>query len=130
MTHAIEECPHNETFQHFTSTLERLDKHTERSAIAMEEIARQGVTIFNHEVRLNKHDEDLKEAFGRFRTLEEFKALETGKETIVVEKRLFWNGVKQQMVPYVVIVCWFLFWMVDKFNVVTWFTKLFKEMRV
>jgi len=65
MPHAIEDCPQNPTLAHIQSTLERLDKHGERTAAALESIARQGAILGSHEKRLDKHDMDLREFFNR-----------------------------------------------------------------
>lgn len=63
LKHTLEECPQNPTLERFGETLSRLDSHTERTAIAMERLAAQGVMVNNHEKRLDKHDQDLGEIF-------------------------------------------------------------------
>jgi hypothetical protein len=128
-THPIEDCPHNPTFMHISKTLDRLDSHTERAAIAMEEMAAQGAILANHEARLNKHDLDLREVFGRVRIVENFQSKEEGAEEVVEKQQKFWDGVKQQVTPYALIGAVFIIYLLDKFNVSIFLAKVWKEMK-
>lgn len=148
MPHPIDDCLHNETFMHISATLKRLDRHTERTAIAMEEMAAHGAIIRNHEARINKHDVDISEAFGQLRMLQDTTAsvedidqirlrvhaveirhaTEAGAEEIVGDRRRFWDGIKQQMATNVLVWLGFAIWTIDRFNVAQKITSLFKKM--
>lgn len=149
MTHPLEDCPHNETFMHISATLKRLDRHTERSAIAMEEMAAQGAILKNHEVRMEKQDKDIGEAFSRIRILEDTTvsvedfdkvrhkvskmelqhAKEYGADEVIEKQQEFWSGVKQQVTANALMGMLFIIWLVDKFNVAQAIAKLWKEMK-
>lgn len=148
MPHPTDDCLHNETFMHISATLKRLDRHTERTAIAMEEMAAQGAIIKNHEARINKHDVDISEAFGQLRmlqdttasvedidqirlrvhTIEIGRATAAGAEEIIGERRRFWDGIKQQMTTNLLLWVGFAIWTIDRFNVAQKIAVLFKKM--
>ena len=145
--HQIEECPHNETFVHIAKTLDRLDEHTLRSAVAMEEIAKQGILIASHEKRLDGHQKDLREAFIRVKALEQTAALdsdmtavrsrveiielwhakELGAEEVVEKEKTFWNGIKQQLAPYLLTAGIFAVLVFDKLDIGGKLAKLWHE---
>lgn len=127
--HSTNDCIHNETFDHISKTLDRLDNHTERAAVAMEEMAKQSVIISNHERRLGDHDAAFREAFSRVRILEELKNRYVGAEKVIEKRQKFWDGVKQQVTPYAIVGLIFMFWLIDKFNVTQFLSKMFKEMK-
>lgn len=109
----------------------------------MEEIARQGGIIQNHENRLSKSESDVSEAFRqirhiddscaidsdvkdldeRLREIELVHAKEQGVNCILQKRTKFWDGVKQQMTPYVISGLLFIMYLIDKMN---WFQKLLK----
>lgn len=126
--HTLEDCPHNPTFVHIAKMLDRLDAHTERAAIAMEEMAKQGAIVNNHEARLNKHDLDFREAFRRIQVTELYQAKEKGAEAVIEKQTKFWDGVKQQVTPFALSGFIFIIWLLDKFNVPVSLGKLWKEM--
>ena len=146
--HSLDDCPHNPTFEHFGKTLERLESHAERQALAMEEIARNSAITESHEKRLDKVDHDFRELFGRVRimenkkadqshvvaiddrvrTIETVHATESGSKKVVEEQTKFWDGVKQQVTPFALSGFIFLIWLMDRFNVPVSLGKLWKEM--
>ena len=125
--HPIEDCPHNETFLHIGKTLDRVDRHTERVAIAMEQMAQHSIIIDLHEKRLDKHDQDFRESFDRLRKVEKHTFKEEGAEIILTDRHMFWNGVKQQLAPYLLLIGVFLILVFDKFNLGGRAAKLWKE---
>jgi hypothetical protein len=127
--HPLEDCPHNETFRHIGETLGRLDRHTERTAIAMEEMAAQGAILKNHEARLNVHEKDIDEAFERIRVVERKHDKEDGIQVVKKQRAKFWDGIKQQTTPYAFTVLFFVLWLADRFNVFQFFCRMFKEMK-
>lgn len=127
--HTLADCPHNPTFEHIAQTLNRLDAHTLRQAVAMEEIARQGVTINNHEMRIVKNTKDISSAWAAIREIETRHATEDGKEEVIEEQQKFWAGVKQQFTGPAIVGLFFILWLADKFNIPVALAKLWKEMR-
>ena len=125
----IDGCLHTETFMQIRDTLTRLDRHTERSAIAMEEMAAQGAILKNHEQRLNKNEADIDEVFERVRTVERRHDKEEGIQIVKKQQAKFWDGIKQQTTPYAFTVLFFLLWLSDRLNVFTTITKWFKEFK-
>jgi hypothetical protein len=147
--HPVEDCPHNDTFRHISETLNRLDRHTERSAIAMEEMAAQSAIIRNHEARLTEQHKNINEAFVRIRTLEdttvsdeEFQkvrhkvsklelrhARESGVEMVEEKHEKFWDDMKCKSTPFAFTFMFLLLWLSDKFNVFQNIAKWLKEMK-
>lgn len=126
--HPIDDCPHNPTFEHIAKTLDRLDSHTERTAVAMEEMAKQGAILNNHEHRLNTYEKDLRECFGRLRVVEQEQAKDQGAEEVVGQQRKFWDQVKVKLSPYLVSAVIFAIYIVDRVNLGGRLAKLWKEM--
>jgi hypothetical protein len=128
LQHALADCPHNPTFEHMIKTLDRLDSHTERTAVAMEEMAKQGAILANHEHRLNTYESDLREAFGRLRTVEQTQAKDQGADEVIGEQRKFWAQVKVALTPKILSLAIFAIYLVDRLNVGAKLAKLWKEM--
>ena len=126
--HPLEECPHNPTFEHITKTLDRLDSHTERAAVAMEEMAKQGAILSNHEHRLNTYEGDLRECFGRLRAVEQVQAKDRGATEVVVRQKRFWDQIKIRLSPYLISTVIFLIYLVDRLDLGGRIAKLWKEM--
>jgi len=137
------------TLQFFKDAELRREGREERMLIAMENVAAQGAVLEITSKRVDKHDQDLTEAFGLLRVLDQSTAsmsdmedmkkkvssLELrnaekhGQEATKRQGIIFWGGVKQQMAPYALWALFFLFWVVDKYNIVQRLAKLIAEMR-
>jgi hypothetical protein len=105
-----------------------LDDSSARTAIALEQIAAQGVMVASHEKRLDKHSADLGEAFTRLRSIELRHAEDHGAEEITGERKKFWTALKIQLAPYVMFAVFFTGWASDKFGLFQKIAKLYHEM--
>lgn len=126
--HLIEDCPQNPTFAHIGSTLNRLEGYAKRQAEAMEELAQQSIILVNHERRLDDHGAEIKDLTERVIELELVQATERGALEVSEKRCRFWDGVRQQMTPYLVGFIFFVFYMLDKFNIPQFIAKVWKEM--
>lgn len=118
--HNLDDCPQ-------APTIERMDRTLERVALALEQIAQHTVMVQAHEKRLDVHDEDFREAFERIRTIEDKHLREAGASAVIKRQTKFWDGVRQQITPYAIAGLLFLFWLLDKFDIVQRTVKLWKE---
>ncbi|MBV5338151.1 MAG: hypothetical protein J0665_01140 [Deltaproteobacteria bacterium] len=127
----------------------RREGREERMLVAMESVAAQGAVLQIQAKRIDKHDEDISEAFGLIRGISqstaskaevdiiknkldviELRHAEDHGENLVIERQTkFWDGVKQQVTPYVFIGIMFILWLFDKFNIGQAIAKLLKEMK-
>lgn len=146
--HNLEDCPHNPTFEHIIGTLKRLDTHGERTAVAMEELARNSAVVDGLSKQVDKNEHDLREVFGRVRMIENGKAevsdvkaidvrvkaielvhaKEDGSEELIEKKYKFWENVKIQLADKLILFIIFVLVVADKFNVFVWLHKLWKEL--
>lgn len=67
-------CIHNETFRSISKSFDRLEKISDRSAVAMEKIAEQGAILVNYGERIHKNEQDITEAFKQIRVLDQYAA--------------------------------------------------------
>lgn len=141
------DCVQGPTFKVIDNTLSRLEEHSERNTIALEEIARQGAMVMNHEKRLDKFDGELNQSFGQLRTLENYcrveltiisnrvstierrNAREDGVEEVTGEQKKFWSLMKQRLVGPLMVGAFFLIWVFDRLDICVKIAKLFNEMR-
>jgi len=132
-THNLADCPHNPTFDSIAATLTRLDKHTERTATALEDLVRVSVTIQNHEVRIDKNTKDIGAAWKVLREIELRHAEEHGaavvEEKIEERQQKFWDGVKQQFTEKAIMGMFFAWWLGDKFHIPTRLLNWIKEFK-
>lgn len=125
--HSLNECPQNPTIERIEDTLERLEKHGERTAIALEVIASQVVRTDYLEKRVDKHDEDLKESFSRLRIIENKHSKEAGVESVERKQEKFWTEIRIRLFTPIILVIFFILWVFDKLNIFQGVWKLFKE---
>ncbi len=137
------ECAQSEKIDNFGKSLTRLDshinsvnKHMERSeehmrrtAVALENIAAQGVLINTHENRLTKHDSHFEELFGRVRSIEAVHAKDEGIEEIEEKKEKFWSELKLKMVTPALTGLFFLLWILDRSEFFVKVATLWKEFK-
>lgn len=137
------------TLNFFKEAEVRREGREERMLIAMENVSRQGAVLEGLSTASLRHDKDIAEAFGQIRDLDQSTASLSDMELVKtkigqiewrhaeehgerrVEQRTtkFWDGVKQQVTPYVFIGLMFVFWLIDKFNITQGLKALFKEFR-
>lgn len=129
MNHSLEECPQNPTIGRIEDTLSRLDAHGERTAVALETIAAQGILVSQHEKRLDKHDEHFNELFTRVRKVELKDAKDLGAKTVENKSNRFWDQIKTNLVPYVIGSVFLFFYTMDKYDVFQKIAKIYKEMK-
>lgn len=147
--HKIEDCPHNPTFDAFGKTLDRLEGHAARQADAMEDIAKNTVIIETHEKRLDKHDQDFREVFGRVRILENEKAekcdvdflrqkvtaneikhaAENGAKKVQDRNKRFWDAIRVELSSKAVFFILMTMWVIDKYNILQLLLSWFKEFK-
>lgn len=145
--HMAEECPHNPTFDHISSTLKRLDDHGERTAVAMEKLAENSAIVAGLTKIVDKHEHDFRELFGRTRIIENGKAentdvkaidarvlkieleraAEAGEDKVIEKGSEFWKSVKIQLADKLVVLAIFIMVVADEFNIPTEILKLWKE---
>jgi hypothetical protein len=148
--HSIADCPQAATLQHHTDTmghhgeiLDRLERHSERQTLALEQIAEQGAIVKTHEKRIDRHDVMFDEIFRKARgcasdidtvshrvsVIELTHATEAGESRAEIDGSKFWDNVKIQLVPCVLVTILYLLWLIDKFGVIENIVKYFREMK-
>jgi hypothetical protein len=127
--HAVADCPQNPTLYHIMSTLDELKEHSARTASALETIAAQGVMVQVLKERVDKHDKDFSELFGRVRVVELKHARESGAAVVEGRKTRFWNHVKANLVPYILGALFTILYIIDKYDLTQKWAKIMKEMK-
>lgn len=137
------------TLSYFKEAEGRREGREERMLIAMENVAAHGATLEGLSVSSLRHDKDIQEAFIQIRALEQStassldmevikKKVETfelrhaeehGERRVQARTTKFWDGVKQQVTPYVLMGLLFIWWLSDKYDAVQKLFKLYKEFR-
>jgi hypothetical protein len=135
ITHTIDDCPQaptiatiNEAIKRVDERGERMEAHGERTAIALEEIARQGVMVQNHERRIEKNETDIDNLGEKVRQIERRHDIDHGKEEVLGERKKFWTDVKVKLAGPMMGGVFFAFWLIDRFNVLQKTMKLWREM--
>ena len=111
------------------SHMERSEEHMRRTAVALENIAAQGVLINTHENRLTKHDSHFEELFGRVRVIESVHAKDEGIEEIEEKKEKFWSEMKLKLVTPALTGLFFLLWILDRSEFFVKVATLWKEFK-
>ena len=134
--HLIDDCPQAATIATIGEAIKRVDArgermeiHGERTALALEEIVRQGVMVQNHEKRLDKTEDDINHLGEKIRVIEHRHEIDHGKEEVLGEQKKFWTEVKLRLVSPLLVTIFFFWWVSDKYNIGVKIAKLFKEMR-
>jgi hypothetical protein len=139
----IKDCPqsatlkaHGDLMQYYGEILARLERHSERQTEALEDIAKQGAMVINHEKRLDRVDISFDMAFQKIRTVDsrvreiELKnAEETGVGKVADEKKKFTSALKIELVTPALVLIFFIFWTFDKFGFFVWIAQLAREMK-
>jgi hypothetical protein len=131
--HAIEECPQAPVINDMKTLLARV-------AVALEDIAAQGVMVKSHEKRLDKHDDNvedlyslIRELMGEIEAINVKHAREAGAAKVIEAQAGFWRKVKISLAPYMVGVvvgtAMFSFYLMDRFNVAQHLAKWWKEFK-
>ena len=111
------------------SHMARSEEHMRRTAVALENLAAQGVLINTHENRLTKHDTHFEELFGRVRTIEAVHAKDEGIEEIEDKKEKFWSEMKLKLMTPVLTGLFFLLWILDRSEFFVKVANLWKEFK-
>ena len=127
--HSLNECPQNSTIERIEDTLERLEKHGERTAVALEVIASQVVRTDHLEKRVDKHDEHFNEAFNRLRVIENKHAKESGAEAVERKQEKFWTEIRLKLFTPITLAAFFILWVLDKMDAFQWLLNLIKEFK-
>ncbi len=92
-------------------------------------ISEQGAQIQSLIMRADCAQNDMDQAFRAIRRIDLRHAREDGADKVETEQKAFWAGMRQRSTPFVFTLLFFLLWLGDKFNVVQFFAKMFKEMK-
>ena len=129
MPHTLENCPQGPVISDMKQLLARV-------AVALEDIAAQGVSVASHEKRLDGHDKNVIDLYNLVRGLrDDISAIQTkharedGAEEVIEEQKSFWRDIKKQLTPFAVGGGMFIFYLLDRFDVVQHLTKWWKEMK-
>ncbi len=110
--------------------MERSEEHMRRTAIALENLAAQGVLISTHENRLGRHDTHIEEIFGRLRTIETIHAKDEVIEQVESNKEKFWSEVKLKFAsPATLLWMFFILWVLDRSEFFVKLLALWKEFK-
>lgn len=126
--HFIDECPQAPTINHIVHGVTKLEKISERTALALEKIAEQGALITSHDHRIEKLERDADECFARLRPIERIHAKEEGMEEVEAEGRKFWTDVKLKLLNPILLGIFFVFWAMDKYSGFQMLSKLWHAM--
>ena len=149
--HSSVNCPNTPQLGYVRDALSRLEKFSERQALAMEEIARNSVLVSKHEKQLDQNSDNTRELFLRMREVEQNKAplgyveslekrirliekehdIEEGVESALEQKEddSFWTNVKRMSAPYVLPTAIMIIYVLDKFNIPQNVAKIVKEIK-
>jgi len=138
--HILADCPQNPTLIHIMKTLDRLDGHGERTALAMEKMAENSATINAHADKLKQHDTAFIELFNwrrdfteKVNELEKQQAVNNAVEEVVdaidEKKFKFWTIAEAKLkiaTPFIITI-FFIVWVIDKTGFAISLLKLIKE---
>ncbi len=127
-SHPVAECAQAGVIFSQGETLARVDASLGRVAIALEELARRGAQVDNHEKRLDKNDEEHDEIFQRIREIERTKYLEEGENAVENKRKKFWSDAKIALIQPLAVVAFFFFWLMERFGVLGWLVDQFNVM--
>lgn len=134
--HSLEECPQKPVIDRIEGTLDRLEKHGERTALALEQIAGQGATQLAHSDKLIEHTKQIDILFDkdrdkddRLRIIELARAKHLGAEAVHKRESAFWERVKATLAPYTLAIFIFIVYVIDKYNITDWVHKIWKEIK-
>lgn len=132
----IEECPQattivaiEGTLRELKSTNDRLEVHSIRQTQALEQIAAQGITVQNHERRLDIIDKNLDEIYPRIRKIEILHAEEKGAEKVTDKQEQFWTELRLKLVTPLVIAAFFIMWVLDKIGAIEWLVRNIQDFK-
>ena len=127
--HTAATCPQNPVLAFITQAITRIDSHTERQAIAMENIVEQGAELRSLRTISDKNTSDIEEAFSAIRKINKRNDIRDGADIADArwQKIIFWC-LEKLSVPILMTACFF-WWLGDKFHWVTRITELWKEFK-
>lgn len=126
--HDLDDCPQAPTIKSLADAVVRMERTSERTASALEQIAAQGAQVASHEKRLDRHDLEINECFMRLRPIEQRHAQDAGVEQVERESDRFWSEVKLKLLTPLLLGTFFLFWLIDKMDVVQWLNRMYRTM--
>lgn len=131
---------HEDIMKAHSETLQRLDNNYERVAVALEQLARRGAQVDNLEKSAERNQSSIQIAFSQVReidkrvtVLEMDKSYHEGSEQAEEKGEVIWTKLQRvTLVLQIFTPClfglFFLFWMLDKYELAQSVAALFREM--